>query len=71
VVYIAGSGYTGYNVDNQQLKWLHNWLQIFKSGYMIDSQRLKWLHYVNDNKAGRYCPALPRHLNFPDPITAQ
>jgi len=32
------NGYTGYIVDNQQVKWLHNWLQFFKSGYIIDSQ---------------------------------
>ena len=32
------SGYTGYIVDTQQLKWLHNWLQIFETDYIIDSQ---------------------------------
>jgi hypothetical protein len=45
-IYISReSGYTGYIVYNQQLKWLHNGLQIFKSGYNPGNQRFKWLHY--------------------------
>jgi hypothetical protein len=44
MVYSPQSGYTGYIVDNQELKWLHNWLHIFESGYSVGSQRLKWLH---------------------------
>jgi hypothetical protein len=39
------SGYTGYTVDHQSLKWLHNWLHFFESGYIVDNEKLKWLHY--------------------------
>jgi hypothetical protein len=39
------SPYTPYTVDNQQLKSLHNSLQIFESPYIVDGKRLKSLHY--------------------------
>jgi hypothetical protein len=35
MIYSHRSGYTGYIVDNKELKWLHNRLQFFESGYII------------------------------------